>query len=1141
MHTTMKRYIHTLLFGVLLSLTSCVMDDPFIDGDMPTPGSDGGLHIIGSAADFDPLNVGTRADGNAYPDSYISEMTMFVFKNNGDLIQGYDASQTPTSSAINIQQSNPTFLIEAKKYDGTGIISSMGASLNIKYFDNKAGDISACSIYIVANAYHQIKHLIDGNDANGEIKKLSDLNEVLLTIDDTLAMPKKEDGTVIGFPMIGNAITADNNVATFNLKYSEDTSSNAVANIPLTKVYSKVCFTMQVVAKQVVKDGPTPKFQLTKVEVFNLPSKAHLGYIAGDYATEVCGDNLNDENIADYYHYDSVNDTPVNLNVPVQTIYHNSSTTITESDVIKFQFYMPEHMVTPNPIPYPENIPDDRKQYYKPKGVAAGSDGTGSKIATFVRIHGSYTDHNGRIKGVSYDIYLGQNEKDDFEIKRNQQLNNFLIITGLTNHKDAYFGNEGQYNISIDHRVTMTDRGYNVYMEREAILDSHFEVRPVDFELQNGSAITIVIPKEYQSWIAMESDAVACKTKDDRKYIDLTNEKRGVRKYFTTDLVSELTNVAEHTITMDDGRSITTNKDEVKGTITLEHSSRYGGLNKDTEHFRVWFYVDENPNVYDETGTGKLTSESGDYTVDLNQYRLAPVKLYYTNTATDNPDIDAEAVHTINFQQWNLWRVWSQPNDSGVRERYYDIEHEEEYLYNFASDDQYGQTKEEGMPWGLNEEQLSKEHRSFTNNTNNDSWNTYINSNTLPTYDFYIAKHDGNFAVIAGANMVHRYAGQHFTSEIFENSNGKVKHLTMYQPASGAVEYCYNKNKRNSDGSIAEVEWYLPSADELEDFIVAGYSSFKEFQDNYYWTSQPAYIRNVYYYEDSRNTFPFIVYDDNPTYARATKVVAKGNDVFEYALSGLNEKTNVINPSTEKILDFTGSGEINFGYFYMMYRWKNGSPDTTFGQGGDFGGVVNGIQYLGEEFGEKLGGSSTNTRYHIHLGHLYDMTQEGYHLRTKSNRVRCVRKDYSAENEQMTLAYNVSLTPATSLDTSGNTLYVMSNTAYQATYLTTSNPVAAEDKSAVGKDNLVIIQNNKIKSVDQGLYFNRDSGNASLGYSATSFTISNSSGSNFTISCTEGAWLWKETYYLKQTGNNSVSMNTDSGNSTWYFYEVTIQ
>ena len=169
------------------------------------------------------------------------------------------------------------------------------------------------------------------------------------------------------------------------------------------------------------------------------------------------------------------------------------------------------------------------------------------------------------------------------------------------------------------------------------------------------------------------------------------------------------------------------------------------------------------------------------------------------------------------------------------------------------------------------------------------------------------------------------------------------------------------------------------------------------------------------------------------------------------------------------------------------------------------------------------------------------MTQEGYHLRTKSNRVRCVRKEYSADNEQTVLAYKVSTTPATSLDTSGNTLYVMSNTKYPSTYLTTSGTNVAASSFTVSKDNLVIIQNNKIKSVANGLYFNRNGSNASLNYSATSFTINNS-GSNFTISYTYDSWYGSTTYYLKQTSDTAVSMNSgNNGNNTWQFYEVTIQ
>jgi hypothetical protein len=225
-----------------------------------------------------------------------------------------------------------------------------------------------------------------------------------------------------------------------------------------------------------------------------------------------------------------------------------------------------------------------------------------------------------------------------------------------------------------------------------------------------------------------------------------------------------------------------------------------------------------------------------------------------------------------------------------------------------------------------------------------------------------------------------------------------------------------------------------------------------------------------------------------------------------------------------------------------MYRWKNGTPDTTFGQGGDFGGVVNGTQYKGEEFGEKLAGNSTGTRYHIHLGHLYDMTQEGYLLRSEKARVRCVRKDYSADDGQAVLDYKVSTTPATSLDKSGNTLYVMRNTEYTG-YLTTSgDKLAATNSTTISKDNLVVIKNNRvIKSVAKGQYFSGNNGSVSFSASGTNYTVSNTNGNEFTISVKTG-FIFTTTYYLKQTSNTEVSMSSgNNDNNTWYFYEVEIE
>ena len=878
----------------------------------PTPGN-GGLHIVGSAENFDKVNVGTRAEDTQYPDLYISEMTMFIFKQNGDLIQGYDANQNPISSAINLQMSNPTFLIEAKKYNGTGIISSVGASINIKYFDNTADDLGACSIYIVANAYHQLKDLIDGDDSNGEIKKLDDLNHAVLDIDTTLAMPKMENGTVIGFPMIGAAENPDKTLATFDLKYSTDTSSNAVANIPLKKIYSKVQFIMQVNSNQVVKDGPTPKFTLEKVEVFNIPNKAHMGYVAGDYVEKIEQNlSLTEANIADYYHFNSVNGTPFELPLPdVRTIYNTTSETDTES-VLEFGFYMPEHMLTPNPITYPAGIPEDLKQYYKPKGVAAGSDGTGlttaAKIATFVRIHGSYTDHNGQIKGVSYDIYLGQDETDDFEIKRNQQLNNYVTITGLTNHKDAYFG-EGD-NISIDHRVTMTDQGYNIYMEREAILDSHFEVRPLDIELQNGASMTIIIPNKC-SWIAMEDDRKARSGVNSNLYINNDETNRGVRKYFTTNLVSEL-------------------KAENKDTITIEHSSKKGGTNTNTEYFRIWFYIDENPNVYDDSlpkegdySNNNITEGSTTYNISRNEYRKALVNFYYAGNATEDPNTNGTPASVINFQQWNLWRVW---NSSG--NRYYDIEHEEEYLNNYASNLGYGKTQN-GMKWGLEGIQLSNLHRSIVAEQEGTSLTSIVAGlytsitdmaedalDKLFKYDFYIPRDFNDIQLTSDQQKdltIREYSGlafnkdiaryikaQHPNDQLGNNNDATIDKLILSEEPKSAFAYCYNKNKRNSDGTINadDIKWFLPAIDEIEEIAVGAYDEFNSvFQKQKYWSCQPAYhkenLKAKLVGKVNWGTTYLLAdyYIDNTERARATSVKVSINTTGETVVNNIRSDT----------------------------------------------------------------------------------------------------------------------------------------------------------------------------------------------------------------------------------------------------------
>ncbi|MBO7265132.1 MAG: DUF4906 domain-containing protein [Alistipes sp.] len=1032
------RYIKFLAAIVaLVAATACVTSE--VD-DMPiiSAGSNGELQIVGRVTQYSDCDVATRSKKEG-DESKVTSMGLALFPiENGTIgncvyydyqLGGSIVFIVDRHDAVFNSYENTQFAmyIFANMQDAAGFptTSEAGVSKSLAYFTNCAVASTINVEEVPANGFPMMGSL---GHTDGKVLILK---------------PSQTDANVDGLPLVDN-------VPTDNLE------------IPLKSMYAKFSFTIAAKPDQEIVGNKAPRFDLVKYSVNNIA------------ATVDCDSDTNSDN--------AVISTTGEIGVGN---YAQGATTAT------FDFYLPERYLSPNKaiddvLPaelkkkgsYGTDVDADQNGYrdedekyhqrYKNKLVE-------DKAATYVTINGKYTDHQGHAYDVAYNIYLGGNNYDNFDVIRNTHYNNSITIRGISASDDQATNTNG---VAIDWRVNVErSTPLVINLRRESLLDAHYEVRPlrlrlVGEDIPTGTSATVEIFNEdgtatnIPTWIRLEAS-------DSSSDHITSGVSTGKRKYFTVDLVTK--------------------------TLAANTSITVNNLTKDNQ--TLWIYVDEN-----------LDTKS----------RAAIVRVTYGGDAKD-----------FKIVQNGLYSVVGA--DSG--NTYY-IEQYEEYLYNYDSEDSYGQTKDEGMSWGLPNVQLSNEHRSFTNDTNNSSWNNYLNNNILPTYDFYIAKHDGTFAADAGATMVHSYAGQHFTEDIVLKSKNGVSNLTMDQQASGAVEYCYNRNKRNSDGSITKILWYLPSADELEDFIVPAYSSFEEFQDNYYWTSQPAYIRNVYYYEDGSNTFPFIVYDDNPEYARATKVVAKGNDVYEYALSGLNEETNIIDSSTGKLLDFTGSGEINFGYFYLMYRWKNGTADETFGQTG-FGGVVNGTQYLGEEFGEKRGGSLTGTRYHVHLGHLYDMTQEGYHHRTKKNRVRCVRADLTTNNQQMVLVYTVSTTPATTLDKSGNTMYVMRNTAYTSTYLTTSGTNVAASDADLSFDNYVVIEDNKIKSVAKSQYFDGYNGNVSFNNNGTSYTISNSSGSNFTISYTRSSWISSTTYYLKQTSNTAVSMSSgNSGNRYWQFYEV---
>lgn len=821
--------------------------------------------------------------------------------------------------------------------DGSNLLYTVDrAEIRENYPDGSGGcdyDNQPCVMYIFANM-SGLPTTYTGSAA--DLLNLALANPGLIRPDD-------------GFPMIGSLGDKDRDGKEFVLipmsgnrmdLPTVDGTPTDYLNIPMNAIFAKISFEIAVSPDQDIDVHAPARFEMTGYEVHNLPSSVSFNE----------GNNMEAKQ--------NVNGEPTRVAMSGIAQGGNEGS----GSTIDFDFYLPERLLTPQTNPadydYPlgkngaivgyDDIPEGNKKYaqrYKPKLL--GED----QKATFVRIKGKYRDHQEHYHDVSYDIYLGADNYGDFNIKRNNQYYNKLNIKGITSSDDQA---ENPNAISIDWRVNVERSSpLIISLRRETQLDSHYEVRPLRLriagdQVPDGAKVTVeVLNADEKDWIRLEASGT------DDTYIT-SGVSAGKRKYFTTDLMGKLST----TVTVADFQP------KVNST--------------------VWIYVDE-ADVSEATTTRTTRSATIRVTYEDNgKYKEEPFVKDYT------------------LNQYNLHEIKTDNNT-------YYIECFEEYLYNYDAEDSYGQTKQEGMPWGLNDVQLSHEHYSFNSSlTPNVDWAKYETKAKRPYYDFYIWAQDSvvlKSAGIANTEARHDYAGQHFTEEIYDATKGnsnvdkKVNVLTMADQPRGAVEYCYNRNKRNSDGSVVEVKWYLPAADELEDFIVKAYNYYEEFQENYYWTSQPAYIRNVFYYEYQSNrvssktiSWP-TVYDENPKYARASKIVRK-DGTLEPVKSGLDSLPtpyvdNRASRDNGKYTNYT-----NLGYFYVMHQYKRYYKSVISGVTEEYGpdrtGVLTGTNVTNGSYDDQF--SHNGSDNYFHLGHLDNLMQDGYHERTKNNRVRCVYK-----------------------------------------------------------------------------------------------------------------------------------------------------
>lgn len=935
MISSMKRLYFLVSLVSLALFAGCMVDD--IDYTTPAPGSEDAITVIGRITRFDDCDVTTRGVKNE-AEAKLTSMAMAIFKVNatGDGLDGncvywqYTTNQAELLFTID-RGSNYTYNARYAMYVFTNMDMS-GFGVGSTLDDMLAKFHSVADINIPANGFPMMGSLGDTFSTSFD----RDNQEFILS-------PTK-DGNLIA-PTV-------------------DGTTQTLLTIPMKAMYAKVNFTIQVSPDQTIEGNYSPQFTFEGCTINNVPSTV-------DFSNATNSDSavLTDS-----------------FSVAVL-----GNTVASGANKINFSFYLPERLLSPtnntstNPYDYTQHGFEKRNDW----GSQIDANGNGyrdededyfqrfksfllsdSQKATNIVLSGRFRDHQNHYWNVDYTIFLGANNTNDFNIVRNAEYNNYVTIRGIQSSDDM---SDNGNAISIDHRVNITrSQPAIISLRREVLLDSHFEVRPLRIRKSdvenvgdiNAVKVEVVNPTT-TNWMRLErsfgdgtpegSPETKVNGVTTSIYIDedSNSPSYGKRKFFTYNLIDGVNaNATDATL-----------KNSTEVILPLTDATEC-----------CWIYVDECTEVGDEVRAGIVKVSYG--------------KLDGT-TFTPTTDAAYPAVSYV-INQRKLFEVkYDDPSTTTDENRKYHIEYEEEYLHNFDADDNYGQTEYEGMQWGLPGIQLSYEKDAIM--TSKGSWGDVDEMifeallKLSPKYDFYLSRdvdqskwtwtQDHTYA-----NLVNNYNGYNFCDEIIELLSGEdedMSILTLSEKPDSAIEYCYNKNKRDASGKVVmntNEGWYLPAIDEIEEIVTSKYGNnlntyarFLDFQNKFYWSSQPGFINNFVFvdrnYLGAGDRYGQYMIDDTSR-ARATSVFYSFTDGYNAVSSGSTGYTKWINA-------------------YMEYDKFLGMEVVGTGKLKNFNEIsVNG--------GERVKGSNQADSWDITLT---KSEPEGGNLpRTSYARIRCVRK-----------------------------------------------------------------------------------------------------------------------------------------------------
>lgn len=674
-------------------------------------------------------------------------------------------------------------------------------------FDNP-GLAKSATVYAVANVDAGFFGRDDDGDGRPDgIRNRGDLEQFVY---------RPASGTVStglpaeGMPMVG--------VRTLDLTGGTPENDRQVE---LTALMARIDVTIQLDSE--VQDGNLPAFYLMDWTARNLPTQ--VAFTAPDAGGRTGWTEA----------------WTTQSNVSLQrTIYNRNGQ-------ISFTFYMYENIqqpewkidpgeewANPNVDPatltdaerekalYPDGVSETQRQRYKP--YLAHAD------AASIVLHGFYMTYNGAAYEVRYTLYLGANHTNDFSVKRNHQYKNDITIKGLT----AQDSETGEYTLDARVNVEEEDNEYYIAMLRERNHDAHFCITPMDVYLFAPESVNPTME------VILGEVPEGSETPDPATVPDWVRLERIAAADMAAGTVSEsgFTAYAQGGSHLAVGTPWTAGNGK-RAFFTRGMLKAGGALYGNTRttiqdsRDRVYFYLDENLALQD---------------------RSATVTMIYKENGVE------KRRRTLLLEQAHLLPVAMRDGGTLYMEQY------EEYLDHYDPLDEYATEQiYDGLPWA----DLNSGLEDFEVEQLYETW--FATPITSTAYD--------------PPGQVFN-DGYPYTSFVIYRSNQGV--MTLNDRPRSAFEYCFNRNKRNMDGTIdmqydykswydayLEVtngsKWFLPGIRQMEDALTQYYTTFGEFQTDYYWSSSAG--------EREGGTS-----GQSTTRARATKVDL--NDPTGYAQSG---------------------------------------------------------------------------------------------------------------------------------------------------------------------------------------------------------------------------------------------------------------